>query len=117
MDWIEKLRPAFKDVSLESGYRMGHDTHYDARNFVFSVIRGKEIHRLDFQPMENGTIQITKLTDIFPTLPWLFSFLHNVVPLFPYVAKVSYEVVGVLNPPFEGSGFKNKIQELVKNAL
>lgn len=117
MDWIEPLKPIFSEVSTESGLRMGYDTHYDARNFVFSVIKGTEIHRLDFQPMENGTIQITKLIDTYPACPRLFRFLHNAVPLFPYAAKVSCESRGVLSPPFEGAGFKNHIREAVKNAL
>ena len=117
MDWIENLKPVFKEVSLESGIPHSHDTHYDARNFVFSKVKGSEIHRLEFQPLESGSFQITKLIDRYPALPRVFRLLHNIVPFFPYIAKTNFENVGVLNPPFESAVFKNTIKETIENAL
>lgn len=67
--------------------------------------------------MESGEIQITKLTDKYPAFPLLFLFLQNMVPLFPNIAKVTYERIGALDPPFESPGFKGKVLGMVKNAL
>lgn len=117
MDWIEQVQPVFQEVSLETGIKFGHDTHYDARSFEYSTTKGNEIHRLDFQPMENGVIKVTRLVDRYPAFPNLLRQMHNWIPYFPSLAVVQYYELGTLTPPFESSSLKERVQKLVEDAL
>jgi hypothetical protein len=55
---------SFERVSKELGIRLTHDTHYDALNNEYSIVSGRRIHRLDFQPTVRGSYQVTKLVEI-----------------------------------------------------
>ena len=41
-EWIEDAKSIFREISEASGIRLRHDTHYDAQNFEFSVVKGKK---------------------------------------------------------------------------
>ena len=117
MEWVKETKPIFEEVSGETQIHMGHDTHYDAMNFVYSKVVGNQMQRLDFQPMENHSFIVTKYIDTFPFFPRLFKLLHNVIPMFPYCAKIKFEQIGVLATELKGDELKKQILEYVKNAL
>jgi len=116
-DWRDKIKPVFSSVAAETNIKMKHDTHYDALNYEFSKVIGNEIYRLDFQPTEKHTISVTKYVDTFMFLPKLFSFMHNVIPMFPCLAKIKHEKIGDISGELEGSELKNSILGYLDNAL
>jgi hypothetical protein len=80
------------------GAHVAFDTHHNARNWEFSCWRGNTLHRVDFQPLENGAVSITRYRDHFRALSRLLRWAHNVVPMFPYLARI--ERTHVASLPF-----------------
>ncbi len=83
--------PKGKDITLH------FDTHYDANNYVFEKIKGKQLHRLDFQPLQNETIKVTHYIDKFKCCPKLLVWCHNNIPNFSYLAQIEYHPIGEFN--------------------
>jgi len=117
MDWVKRYEGLFKEVAGEYGVRMHHDTHYDALNYEFSKVVGSDIYRLDFQPTVRKSFVVTRYTDSFPVFPRALRFLHNVIPLFPYLAKTNEERLEELDANNDVSRLKEEVVRLVRNAL
>jgi hypothetical protein len=113
----ENNRKVFEEVSNELGIKLAHDTHYDALNYEYSVVIGREVHRVDFQPTEQGHYQITKLVESYPFWPRLFLLLRNVVPLFPQVANIQYQPLSTLPLSLSPQELGNEIKSVLTSAL
>ena len=85
-----QLGDFLKKESSRLGLHLAHDTHYDAMNWQLSWWRKSVLHRLDFQPLEKDTVAITHYRDSFRYLPRLCRWLHNNVPMFPYLAHINW---------------------------
>jgi hypothetical protein len=96
-----QLGDFLKNEALRLGLRLGHDTHYDAMNWVLSWQRANVLHRLDFQPLENGTIAVTYYRDRFKFSPKVFLWLRNNVPMFPYMARIDWNRVSTDHFPLK----------------
>jgi len=96
-----KLEQILKAQAGRFGLRLAHDTHYDAENWELSWWQGNVLHRLDFQPMDSGEIQVHHHRDKFPGLPRLLRWAHNAIPMFPYLAKMEWSKVAVLQSPLD----------------
>jgi len=113
-EWTDKIRPVFSNVSREMNIYMRYDTHYDACNYEYSQVKRNQIHRVDFQPMKNHTIQVTLLIDTYPLFPSFFRFLHREIPMFPYMAKTEYEYIAEINTSVEDGALKKCVLEHLK---
>jgi hypothetical protein len=94
-----KLEQTLKAQAARYGLCLAYDTHYDAENWELSWWQGNVLHRLDFQPMDSGEIQVHHYLDKFPGLPRLLQWAHNTIPMFPYLAKMEWSKVAALQPP------------------
>jgi hypothetical protein len=117
VEWRDRIKPVFCKISSESCIEMNHDTHYDAMNYEFIKVYGKQIYRVDFQPTEKYIINITKYVDTFLLFPRFFRLLHNAIPMFPYMAKTLHENMGEISGELDSEELKNKISAYLKNAL
>lgn len=115
IEWNEGNRATFEKVGRELGIRLAHDTHYDALNFEYSIVVGSELHRLDFQPTDRHTYQVTKMVETYPFAPRMFRFLASVVPYFPRVGRVEYSPAEELS--VEAGELDGRIKGLVREAL
>lgn len=113
----ENNRKVFEAVSAELGIKLSHDTHYDALNYEYSVVAGCEVHRVDFQPTEQGYYQVTKLVESYPFWPKLFLLLRNFVPLFPQVASIQHQPLSTLPLGLSPQELGKQIKSVLTSAL
>jgi hypothetical protein len=107
----------FKEVANEKGIKLHHDTHYDAMNYEFEKWNQKDLLRLDFQPLPEGIIVVTKLTDHFPCLPKFLRWCWLSIPMFPYLAKIEHEKIGEIRLNQDNKSFKGAVLEMLAKAL
>ena len=113
----ENNRRVFEAVSEELGIKLSRDTHYDALNYEYSVVTGRKVHRVDFQPTEQGHYQITKLVESYPFWPRLFLLLRNVVPLFPQVANIQRQPLSTVPLSLSTQELGKQIKSVLTSAL
>ena len=117
MHSVEDLNSVFEKVSLRTGYKLGHDTHFDAQNFELSEIRGRARHRLDFQPLAGGVIQVTRLTETYPFSPSMCLFLQSFLPWIPFRGTISSENIANISSQQSTSELEKRVEEIVQNAM
>jgi hypothetical protein len=80
----------FREIAATNRVRLGYDTHYDANNYVFSWWKGKDYHRLDFQPIADS-LAVTHLTDRYSFLPHICHWLYSTIPeIFRFPPSVQF---------------------------
>ena len=112
-DQVRSLHKILEDIASQRGLLLAYDTHYDTGNLELSWWRGKTRHRLDFQPLHVGPLQVTHLVDTYPFLPKLLLWCRRHVPLFPVLPKVHSHALGSLSEPYAREG----VEELIINVL
>ena len=113
----EKIEILLHKIAKEYGLDLARDTHYDAINRVLSWIKGSIRRRIDFTLIENGSIAVTLYKDIFPSWPKLWIWFHNVIPGFPYKARIEWMRLGEL-PEGETDGYYyERIKSYIELAL
>lgn len=95
---------------------VARDTHYDAFNIELRWWAGNDLHRLDFQPLPEGHIVVTKLKDTFPAAGRLLWWARRIIPMFPYWAKTEFVALGTLKPPFTKQGLQKSVDEFLAKA-
>ncbi len=111
-----ELLEAIALVATERSLSVGSDTHYDAGNIEISWWSNNVLHRLDFQPMSEGQVLVTALTDTYPFAGRFLRLLWRVVPFFPNAAKTKQWVVGKLEQPFLTGQLRTTIKEYLTYA-
>ena len=103
IDDIDALGRVLSEIASASGIALKRDTHYDANNFELQWWHGRDFHRLDFQPLQNGELVISHLRDRFRLLPRVLRWAHQAIPSFPYLATVEHRELARVRFPFEHS--------------
>ncbi len=103
IDNLDALSEVLSEIASEQHFTVRRDTHYDANNLELQWWRGRELNRIDFQPLSVGELAISHSRDTFPLLPRALLWLHNAVPLFPYLARVERRELSRVCFPFERS--------------
>jgi len=96
-----ELGSFLKKESLRLNLHIGHDTHYDAMNWELSWWQGKVLHRLDFQPLEDNSLTITHLREYFKYLTRFLHWCHRYIPMFPYLAHITWNRVSTNTFPIK----------------
>ena len=117
MDWVLSLKKPFQNVADKHGIHLAFDTHYDAFNYEFSVVKGREVHRVDFQPNLERNFVVTACRDRYPLLPRFLRFLHNVVPYFPHLADTTFERLGELSASLSEEQLESEISRYLGLAI
>ena len=95
-----ELEAVMVTAAQQRGLAVARDTHYDAFNIELRWWTRSHRHRLDFQPVAEGHIIVTKLTDTFPVAGRFLHWAHGAIPMFPYLAKTEFAYLGTIRPPF-----------------
>lgn len=116
-DFPFELAEAIRSVANERRLTVARDTHYDADNMVLQWwSSGRELHRLDFQPMPEGHVLVTSMRDIYPFLGRILRWAWSTIPLFPYAAKTHQRSLGTLEPPFSTDMLRSKVSGFLGRA-
>lgn len=100
---IDDLVQVLSAIAAETRVSLRCDTHYDAGNVELQWWHGRNLNRLDFQPMPQGELVVSHIRDRFPCLPRFLRWAHNAVPMFPYLAHVERSELSRLRFPVERS--------------
>jgi hypothetical protein len=113
----DALAQAASAVAREHHVRLAHDTHYDARNWELSWWRGRTLHRVDIQPMHDRDTKVTYYQDRFPILPRLLRWAHREIPMFPYLAAITWRSLGDLRRGLTSDEYKAQLQTRLQELL
>ena len=111
-----ELSAAITSVATERSLLVASDTHYDAGNMELQWWSNNDLHRLDFQPMQDGCVLVTALTDIYPFAGRAVRFAWRAIPFFPYVAQIRHQVLDKLEQPLLPEQLRAKIEEYLIHA-
>ncbi len=111
-----ELEQAIRKVAQQKGLRLRYDTHFDAGNLEIQWWTGKILNRLDFQPIDHETIQVTWLKDLFPFCPKTLNWARGLIPYFPHTAKTDSIVFGNIKSGETEAIYRNKILGYLQKA-
>lgn len=86
----DELAKALYAIAQKYNLKLIKDTHYDAINRVLYWYENKMLKRINFECLSHQ-VDVCLYQDEFPIAPRLFSWLHNNIPMFPYLAKISWQ--------------------------
>jgi len=92
----EVVDRVLRKISDEAHFRLHKNTHYDALNRELRWLKRNIQTRLNFEFDGNSLITVTLYRDEFSCCPRFFIWLHNNVPMFPYLAKINFKKLGSL---------------------
>lgn len=107
-----KLDKALQAAAKDRGFRLMRETHYDAINRELCWFERNMQKRIDFD-FDGNIVRVTFYGDRFPCFPRLWIGLHNIVPMFPYVAKIEWRCLDELPPGGERAFYDAKLQSYI----
>jgi hypothetical protein len=75
------------------------------------------LYRLQFEEPEDKLIKVIIHRDVFKIFPRLLSWCHNNIPMFPYLADIKFDDLGLLSTDLTEHQFSNKINEFIKRSV
>jgi len=110
---------ALQDISTKYKLKLLKNTHYNATNRELKWYTKKEIHRLNFNYDEEAKIiTITHYIDKVPfCMGRIIEKLHDLVPIFPYLAKIEWLKIGTLPINLTKKEYTIIIENYIKRML
>ena len=114
-DKTHKMHSIFREIAAVHGLRFGYNTHYEAYNYQFDWWKGRNHHRLDFQPI-NEFLIVTHLTDCYRFLPRVFYWLYKSIPeIFRFAPSVKFVQLGTIKLD-DNNELRNDVEKMLKTA-
>ncbi|MCK5491922.1 MAG: hypothetical protein KAJ14_02290 [Candidatus Omnitrophica bacterium] len=112
----KSLNKALEEISSEYKIKLLKETHFNAINRVLKVYKKNIVHRLDFNlDEENYLISVTYYIDTFPIyFSRLLERLHDIIPLFPYCAKIKWSNLEEFSSKLSTEQYKEKIKSYIE---
>lgn len=109
------MHSIFIEIAEVHGMRFGYNTHYEAYNYQLDWWKGRNHHRLDFQPI-NEVLIVTHLTDSYKFLPYVCYWLYKSIPeIFRFAPSVQAIQLGSI-PLDHNDELRNDVVNMLKTA-
>ena len=105
-EFPQNIDEVINAIGREYKIRIMKETHYDTLNRVLGWFENNIQKRIDLTCM-GKVVAVTFYKDTFPFCPKCLIWLHNAIPLFPYLAKIEWERLDELSLN-EAYGFYDK---------
>ena len=113
------LDQALEELAKEYHLIIRRNTHYEAINRELWQFHGHWLYRLNlnFDGTE-ANVSVTSYIDKFPVfLAKLLILFHNIIPGFPYCARISWRREGTLPLGLRENEYRDKLRSYIENCL